>query len=440
MVSDRKNLYIKYVLLIVNIIVVNYLTILIYITTNRVCSFYMARDFISRLSAIPSNPQKILISTIFLVLCLVISFVIREFIWKDKTTYIYISLFFDFIISLILMVVLNYNCNCILFWVFANIIFYVQDKVKMLFMFLAITLYVGTDYEFLNIRYHLYSIRDYMAYYDSHTQQYLLGIYNILVSLNVIIFILLCVYVIQAQRGIIEKVNSLYRQLTQKNMELENVNEELKQFADMKEKMGETKERNRLAREIHDTLGHTLTGISAGIDACLTMIDTNPKETKKRLGIVSDVTRDGIEEVRRSVSELNPDALERLSLESSIRNMIDKIISVTQAQIVFTCEVENLKFDEDEENTIYRIVQESITNAVRHGKASKIWVTIHRENDELHLRIQDNGTGCVDMKKGFGTKHMVERAKLLNGTVSFNGKNGFLVQAVIPIRWGEEYD
>jgi signal transduction histidine kinase len=44
------------------------------------------------------------------------------------------------------------------------------------------------------------------------------------------------------------------------------------------------------------------------------------------------------------------------------------------------------------------------------------------------------------MKKGFGTKHMVERAKLLNGTVSFNGKNGFLVQAVIPIRWGEEYD
>ena len=440
MVSDRKNSYIKYVLLILNIIVVNYLAIIIYITTKRVCSYYMARDFISRISAIPSNPQKILISTIFLVLCLIISFVIREFIWVGKNICIYISLSFDFIISLILMVILNYNCNSILFWVFANIIFYVQDKVKMIFMFLAITLYVGTDYEFLNIRYHLYSIRDYMAYYDSHTQQYLLGIYNILVSLNVIIFILLCVYVIQAQRGIIEQVNSLYKQLTQKNMELENANVELKQFADMKEKMGETKERNRLAREIHDTLGHTLTGISAGIDACLTMIDTNTKETKKRLGIVSDVTRDGIEEVRRSVSELNPDALDRLSLESSIRNMIDKIISVTQAQIVFTCEVENLKFDEDEENTIYRIVQESITNAVRHGKASKIWGTIHRENDELHLKIQDTGSGCVDMKKGFGTKHMIERAKLLNGTVSFNGKNGFLVQAVIPIRWGEEYD
>lgn len=307
-------------------------------------------------------------------------------------------------------------------------------------MLLAILIYVCTDHEFLTINYHLYSMNDYISYYNAHTQQYLIGGYNVLVSLNIIIFILFCIYVIQTQRGIIEKVNYLYSQLSQKNDELENANEELKQFADIKEKMGKTKERNRLAREIHDTLGHTLTGISAGIDACITMIDSNPKVTKKQLEVISKVTRDGIGEIRRSVNELRPDALDRLSLESAIGNMIADMTSVTHAEVFFQCQADNLKFDEDEENTIYRIVQESMTNALRHGKANKIWVTIRKEDSTLHLQIQDNGIGCVDMKKGFGTKHMQERIQMLHGTVTYKSENGFLVDAVIPIRWGEEYD
>ena len=437
---DKRILYIKYLMLINNILAIVAPVVLIYITTVKICNYYIARDFIGRVNALPKNPTVILIATCFLLACLIISFFLREFVYMDRYQFIYGSLFFDFITCFVLMFVLNFNYNGILFWVFANIIYYVHDKVKMVFMLLAIVIYVGTDFEFLSINYSLYSIFDYMNYYNANTQQYLLGAYNMLVSLNIIIFILFCIYVIQEQQGIIEKVNSLYAQLSQKNSELENANEELKQFADMKEKMGETKERNRLAREIHDTLGHTLTGISAGIDACLTMIESNPQVTKKQLEVISKVTRDGIGEVRRSVTELRPDALERLSLESAIRNMIEDMTLVTKAEVYFTCEAENLKFDEDEENTIYRIVQESITNAVRHGKASKIWVTINREDYELHLRIQDNGEGCTDMKKGFGTKHMIERIQMLHGTVNFKGDNGFLVDAVIPIRWGEEYD
>lgn len=437
---DKRILYVKYIMLAINCAAVSFPALLIFITTKKICNFYIARNFIGKISAIPKKPETILVATFLLLTILILSFLLREFVYPDKPQFIYGSLFFDFIISIILMAVLNFNYNGVLFWVFANIIYYVHDKVKMAFMLLSIFIYVGTDYEFLRINYALYSIHDYMNYYNSNTQQYLLGAYNMLVSLNIIVFILFCIYVIQEQQGIIEKVNYLYAQLSQKNTELENANEELKQYADIKEKMGETKERNRLAREIHDTLGHTLTGISAGIDACLTMIDSNPQVTKKQLEVISKVTRDGIGEVRRSVTELRPDALERLSLETAISNMIEDMTLVTKAEVFFTCEAKNLKFDEDEENTIYRIVQESITNAVRHGKASKIWVTITREDYELHLRIQDNGEGCTDMKKGFGTKHMIERIQMLHGTVNFKGDNGFLVDAVIPIRWGEEYD
>jgi signal transduction histidine kinase len=427
-------------MLLINIAAMSFPAFFIYITTEKICDFNIARNFIGRTGAIPKKPEWTLYTTILLLFCLLFSFLLREFLYQKKMSFIYSSLAFDFLTSCVLMIVLDFNYNGILFWVFANIIYYVQDKVKMIFMLVAILIYVCTDHEFLTINYHLYSLNDYINYYNSHTQQYLLGGYNMLVSLNIIIFILFCIYVIQTQQGIIEKVNSLYSQLSQKNEELEVVNEELKQLADIKEKMGKTKERNRLAREIHDTLGHTLTGISAGVDACLTMIDSNPQVTKKQLEVISKVTRDGIGEIRRSVNELRPDALERLSLESAIRNMIEDMISVSQAEVVFECDSENLKFDEDEENTIYRIVQESITNALRHGKASKIWVVIRREDSELHIQIKDNGIGCPDMKNGFGTKHMQERLQMLHGTVSYKSENGFLVDAVIPIRWGEEYD
>ena len=86
------------------------------------------------------------------------------------------------------------------------------------------------------------------------------------------------------------------------------------------------------------------------------------------------------------------------------------------------------------------MIQESITNAVRHGEAKKIWISMKRESGEICLVIRDNGKGCKDMKSGFGTKHIKERIEMLHGTVAFDGRNGFTVTARIPIRWGENYD
>ena len=208
----------------------------------------------------------------------------------------------------------------------------------------------------------------------------------------------------------------------------------------MTEKMTQTKERNRLAREIHDTLGHTLTGIATGLDACLALIDISPEQTKKQLQLLSEVSREGIRDVRRSVNELRPDALERLSLDAAIRKMITDMSQASDVKIYFSTEEKHLKFDEDEENAIYRVIQESITNAVRHGKAGKIWITLRRQYNEITLSIRDDGIGAKEIKSGFGTKHIRERIEMLHGTVEFDGSDGFTVTAQIPIRWGENYD
>ncbi|MEF9997806.1 MAG: sensor histidine kinase [Lachnospiraceae bacterium] len=432
---------IQFILLAINMIAILFVTIFIYITTMKVCNEYIARDFLETITTIPWMPQRNIEIVLILLASLIISFVMREYLYIEKILITYVTLIIDFVISMTIVVLLDFNYNGILLWVFANAILHIQElKGKYIFIFLAVASYIGTNWELEAINHNLYSISNYMNYYEANIQQYLLGGFNVLLSINMIIFATFCAYVILMQRGRIEEVNQLYERLSETNNELQEANVELQKYMVIKEKMGETKERNRLAREIHDTLGHTLTGISAGIDACLATIDTKPDRTKQQLELISQVTRDGIKDVRRSVNELRPDALERLSLEHAINKMVAEVNTMTGTNVCFDCKVENLKFDEDEENTIYRVVQESITNAIRHGQAKQVWITIEKEYSDIHIVIQDNGIGCEKIKKGFGTRHMLERITMLNGRVSFDGQDGFVVDVTIPIRWGEEYD
>lgn len=135
------------------------------------------------------------------------------------------------------------------------------------------------------------------------------------------------------------------------------MNNQLKDYAAMQKQMGEIEERNRIAREIHDTLGHTMTGLSAGIDACIALIDYSVDETKKQLNIISGVARQGLKDVRRSMKKLRPDTLERESLESAIEKLITETMSTSKVSIEFQSFLPSLVFEDDEEDTIYRIVQ-----------------------------------------------------------------------------------
>ena len=118
--------------------------------------------------------------------------------------------------------------------------------------------------------------------------------------------------------------------------------------------------------------------------------------------------------------------------------MISEISQSTGVKIQFDCDTELDYFNQDEEDVVYRIVQESITNGIRHGKASEINVNIQREYNLLTITIKDNGIGCPDVKQGFGLHHMHERLQMLNGRLKYDGSDGFTVCAEIPIRWGEE--
>ncbi|NBK92424.1 sensor histidine kinase [bacterium 1XD21-13] len=422
-------------MLILNVVCVALICVLIYVTTRRILGNYNAREFLNSISAFPEDPKANMIVCMALMGILVLTFLVRH-LWREiPNKWNVATLILDMFVCSIVIYRLNFNYKGLLLLVFASVIAYVKDgKMKLALVAMAIVGYLVADYELLSIYMPLYNISDYIQYYSYDTQQYLFSVYNILLSLNMMLFIVYCVYVINVQRGTIEEVNRLYH-------ELQTANEQLQEYANVTERMAQTRERNRLAREIHDTLGHTLTGIVTGLDACMALVDVSPEQTRKQLSLLSKVGREGIRDIRRSVNELRPDSLERLSLEVAIRKMVTDMSKVSDVRIHFKTEEKHLKFDEDEENAIYRVVQESITNAVRHGHAKEIWITLERLEGEMLLTIHDNGIGCKEMKSGFGTKHIKERIEMLRGTVTFDGQHqGFTVTAHIPIRWGETYD
>lgn len=430
----RENMVFRTALLTINVIVILFIVVFIYITTEKIRIDYNARDFLGSVTAIPWNPMQNILRCGVLLLVLLLSFGLREFAFRGNVKIIGCSLGLDVVVGYLLIYYLDFNYTGILLMISANILFYLQDR-KEAYLLIAVTVggYLLAGHDLMDIRSGLYSLIDYIQYFDLPTQQLCLIFYNALNSLNIVLFAVYCIYVISRQRETIKEVNTLYD-------ELENVNAQLQEYAQMVEKMTQTRERNRLAREIHDTIGHVLTEIVMGLDACLTIVDISPEKTKHQLEMISEVARNGIKDVRRSVNALRPDSLERLNLKFAIQKMISDMTGVTDVKIYFFCDDVELKFDEDEEMAIYRVVQESVTNAMRHGQASTIWITIKKQDSVVKLQIRDNGRGCKEIKSGFGTKHIQERIGMLGGTVGFDGSHGFVVNAVIPIRWGETYD
>ena len=259
----------------------------------------------------------------------------------------------------------------------------------------------------------------------------LLGILNMLSLINMFLFIFYMVILVLAQMSEKESIMKL-------NFELKEANSKLEEYASESARMAETRERNRLAREIHDTLGHSLTGIITGIEACIMLMDIAPEATKEQLRAIAEVARTGIIDVRRSVKALHPDALETMDLENALCKMIDSTERSTGVEITYSFDADLRHFNQDEDDVIYRVVQESITNAIRHGSATKIRIEITRLDGDLHILIFDNGKGCSNIKPGFGLHHMSERVEMLGGDLEYKGDKGFTVHARIPIRWGTE--
>lgn len=403
-------------------------------STNYIIANNLSRDFLSSLNYIPENPGLIFFETLILFSCVI---VLMNFFDHRVKEYPFENLLFlsiETILGFFIMKSLYFSYNGIIYLIFCDALFRFKENkyVKWLTIPLSLLLIIS-NYDFFSTLFPLVNADAYFEVYTSTTRGLLQVGVNFLDIINLLFFILfLMIY-------IANEVQENER-MTQELIMVHQVNHELENYAAVSEKIAEDKERKRLAREIHDTLGHALTGIAAGVDACIAMIDINPEATKKQLMVISKVVRQGIVDVRNSLNKLRPGALEQHGFKGAIENMIEEFTSVSDLTITLDYRLDKVDFENTKEDILFRVIQESVTNAVRHGDATHIDISLYIEDNSLYLKIQDNGQGCEEIHYGFGLKQMKERLGMINGKVAYDGHHGFLTIVTIPLQEGELYD
>lgn len=212
-------------------------------------------------------------------------------------------------------------------------------------------------------------------------------------------------------------------------------NNALEQYANQIEQLTLLEERKRMANELHDTVGHTFTSVIMGMDAVSYLIESAPDKAKEKLDVLRNVTRSGLEEVRRSIHQMAPKEGD-LQLSQQLTSLANEFALHTGTQIQFTTIGDEYDIPKQTKLSVIRCLQESLTNAKRHGRAASIEILLTYTKDQISIRIEDDGIGTEQLKAGFGINAMQERIAALQGTlqVSSSPGQGTVVHCFIPVK------
>lgn len=205
----------------------------------------------------------------------------------------------------------------------------------------------------------------------------------------------------------------------------------LEQYSSQIERMTLLEERYRMARELHDTMGHTFTSLILGLEALKQHIPST--EGKTKLEGILKLARTGLDDIRRQVHQMDP-IEEALPLEDSLLQMIEEFKANSGVRVMFRTMGEPYPVMKQVKLTLYRCLQEALTNASRHGHASAIQVLLHYDPTQLMLQVQDNGQGTSQLQFGFGLNGMRERLAPFQGQLYMDSQEdaGTVVTCTIP--------
>lgn len=419
-----------------NFVIVVFYSLVSNATAFRIARHFQAYEFLSEAGVIPNHPWRMPVQTILLFAALLSVSVTKNVIRHDSPVVRFCFILAEIILCIGIIEGLNFYYSGIALVVLADLVNYMENNGRRIILMIVLaSVYVIGRYDIIPLAADRIAFASWLSYYSQPVRTSISLMESILVSANIILFVYYMVMLFTSQKAENERIVSL-------NEQLREANRKLREFALELERMAEIRERNRLAREIHDTLGHTLTGIIMGSEASLALFEASPEESKKRIEAVTRSARDGLNDVRASIKALRPDSLQKQGLEMTLREMIAKFQKTTNVAVIYEQFAGKLEFAVDEEDTLYRIIQECMTNAVRHGHADVIQICIRRHDDILTVDIRDNGSGCETVTEGFGLRHMQERLDLLSGSLTYgnraddpnDGKKGFYVIASLPVR------
>ncbi len=232
-------------------------------------------------------------------------------------------------------------------------------------------------------------------------------------------------------------VTELNRRLDEATLELAQTNMKLQEYAISAEQEAMLNERKRVAREVHDTLAYTLTNLVMMMEAAIDLIQKNSPKITKHLELARDQANEGLREVRNALHALRPVQLTDLNGLAAICRLVKAFEKASQIKVELELGDAPLNFGAEANLVAFRLVQEGMTNALRHGRASLITVSLAKVRDGLSVIIKDNGIGSGNAAPttGYGLAGMRERLERLGGkleVVSTAGE-GFTLAAWLPI-------
>ena len=423
--------YSKIALMVINLFAIVYNASIYLFVTNYVAAKGFSHSLLERLDAIPGSPSLIFWVSISLYACLLLVMYYRErhpnqLSVYDKATII------EILLMLVIFSVLHSSYNGLILLVFADIFYGSKEfnsskdkKYWFSFIILSFGMLLLSNYNLMSLFIKLPSLDTYIRFYPESVRFLLLFGKNFLYSLNIVVFMISLLFYILSAITERHRIEEELRMAFQANRELNS-------YLALSEKIAEDRERKRIAREIHDTLGHALTGISAGIDAVKVLVDIDTNRAKEQLNNVSVVVRDGIRDVRGSLNKMRPGALENNTLKEALIKIIREYEAISNLEIHLRYEWDNIDLDIAKEDIVFRVIQESITNSVRHGHAKTIWIELLEEEEAYVMTIQDDGVGFDELHYGYGLKQMQERLMIIGGSVRFENRDGFYTHIEIP--------
>ncbi|HJV31259.1 MAG TPA: sensor histidine kinase [Bacillales bacterium] len=194
-------------------------------------------------------------------------------------------------------------------------------------------------------------------------------------------------------------------------------------------------ERTRIAREIHDAIGHSLTSLIVQMQALRYMIQKDPVQSEKSLEEMLVVARLGLQEIRTSVHSLADDRSK--SGITPLKALLSRMEASASIRYTFHSEIKDDELEPDVSGILFRVLQEAITNVIRHSEASLVDVSLKKERNRIIIQIRDNGImeSCQNVNEGFGLKMMRERIEERGGHLFYSilEPQGFEIIAEIPL-------
>ncbi len=212
--------------------------------------------------------------------------------------------------------------------------------------------------------------------------------------------------------------------------QLQQAHERLQDYSVQVQELAVSEERNRLAREMHDALGHRLTVSAVQLEAARRLIPSQPEQAAQMVGTVREQVGEALQELRRTVATLRAGLDEDLPLPTALRRLAEGFQAATGLPVILELPEHLDDLPETHRLALYRAVQEGLTNVQRHAKASQAWLSLHQDPTGWEVRVADDGMGLgsnppvlgerMETSHGYGLRGLYERASQLGGHAALN--------------------